>query len=178
MRKYLGLVLVIIFPYLIAIAPVCIFKGYFMKTIFKNNAYNLLLTLLVIYVAALLCALAVFIISIVKKRKPLELLHINLIIKLIHIPAYIFIFFIGLICLLTIFTFAISFIFMIFDGMTIFLSGLIGLGGVIRSLKEKKISKKEAVIHGFLQFIFCADVISSIIIFITVSKRERVCANI
>ena len=44
------------------------------------------------------------------------------------------------------------------------MSGLIGLAGVIRTAIEKKLSTKEAIIHGVLQFIFCGDIISSIMI--------------
>lgn len=49
--------------------------------------------------------------------------------------------------------------------LTIFMSGLIGLAGVIRTAIEKKLSTKEAIIHGVLQFIFCGDIISSIMIY-------------
>jgi hypothetical protein len=57
--------------------------------------------------------------------------------------------------------------------MTIALSGLIGLGGVIGSLREKKISNKKAGIHGILQFVYYADVISSIIIYRTVKAAGQ-----
>ncbi|HEX3017860.1 MAG TPA: hypothetical protein VHP31_08420 [Caproicibacter sp.] len=136
-----------------------------METIFHNDIFCGLLYLLIFYAAALVCSVATFIIGLVKKWNPQELLHINMVIKLIHIPAYILIFIIGLVCLLTIFTFAISIVLMILDSMTIFLSGLIGLGGIIRSYSENKLSKKAAVMHGILQFVFCADVISSIIVY-------------
>lgn len=139
-----------------------------METVFHNNAYPVLIALIVLYVTALVCSVAVFITSLVKKWNVQELLSINMVIKLIHIPAYLLIFFIGLACLITIFTFAISIVLMFLDGMTILLSGLIGLGGVIRSLRENKLSKRAAVIHGILQFVFCADIISSIIIYKTV----------
>ncbi|QQO10867.1 hypothetical protein [Breznakiella homolactica] len=86
-------------------------------------------------------------------------------IKLIQIPAYVLIFLAGLLLLSTIFTMGISVVLMVLDIMAVFLSGLIGLAGVIRGFLEKKISKKASVIHGFLQFIFCADVISSIILY-------------
>lgn len=168
MRRYFQLLLVILFPYLVVLALVCIYKGYFMETVFHNNAYPFLIALIVLYVTALVCSVAVFINSLVKKWNAQELLCINMVIKLIHIPAYLLIFFIGLASLITIFTFAISIFLMFLDGMTILLSGLIGLGGVIRSLKENKLSKRAAVIHGILQFVFCADIISSIIIYKTV----------
>lgn len=60
---------------------------------------------------------------------------------------------------------------MILDEMTIVLSGLIGLGGVIGSLIENKIYRRKAVLHGILQFVFCADIISSIVIYRIVRAR-------
>lgn len=51
------------------------------------------------------------------------------------------------------------------DCLTITLSGLVGVVGIIKSLKENKITKETAVIHGALQFVFCVDVISSILIY-------------
>lgn len=172
MRKYLQFVLIALFPYLIVFALICIFKGYFMDTVFHNNVYSLLLVLLILYFVALVCAVAVFIKGITKKKKSLEILHFNMIIKLIHIPAYLLIFVFGLLCTITIFTIGITIVLMILDGMTIVLSGLIGLGGVIGSLREDKISIKKAVMHGILQFVYCADIISAIVIYRTVKSIE------
>lgn len=165
MRRYLQFFLIAIFPYLIAFALICMYKGYLIDTVFHHNVYPLLLILIVMYVVALVCAVIAFVASLKKKRKILEVLRVNMIVKLIHIPAYLFIFVVGLLCMITIFTFGITIVLMIFDGMTIVLSGLIGLGGIIRSLRENKISIKVAVIHGILQFVFCADIISSIVIY-------------
>ncbi len=172
MIKKFTIMLIAIFPYLIVLALIFIFTGQFMETVFHNNAFTLLLILIVMYVVSLVCAIVIFIASISKKSNVLEVLHMNMIIKLIHIPAYLLIFVIGLICMLTIFTIGLSIVLMVLDGMTIVLSGLIGLGGVIRSLRDKKISITAAVIHGILQFVFCADIISSIVIFRTVKAIE------
>jgi hypothetical protein len=66
---------------------------------------------------------------------------------------------------MTIFTMGITIVLMILDVMTIFLSGLVGLSGIIRGSIENKLSKKTAVIHSILQFIFCADIFSCIIVY-------------
>ena len=73
--------------------------------------------------------------------------------------------------MITIFTIGVTFILMILDGMTIILSGLIGISSIINGLRENKISLKQAVIHGVLQFIYCADVISSIVLYRTVKNE-------
>ena len=172
MRRYILLLPAILFPYLVVLALVCVFKGYFMKTVFHNNAFDLIFVLLVLYFAALICTGVVFVASLVKKWNAQELLRINMAIKLIHIPAYLLIFIVGLACMLTIFTFPISFVLLLLDGMTITLSGLIGLAGMIRCVGENKLSKKAAATHGILQFIFCADIFSSIIVYRTIRTTK------
>lgn len=172
MRRYSQFFLIAIFPYLIAFVLICMYNGYLIDTVFHHNVYPLLLILILLYIVALVCAVTSFIASLANKREILDVLRINMIIKLIHIPAYLFIFVVGLLCMITIFTFGITIVLMIFDGATIVLSGLIGLGGVIRSLRENKISIKVAVIHGILQFVFCADIISSIVIYRKVNATK------
>ena len=170
MKRYLLLLFVLLFPYYVVFAVECILKDRLMETVFHNDVFVLFLTLLVVFVAALLTSVAVFIISIVKKWNAKDLLRANMIMKLVHIPAYIAILYFTFAFMLTIFTFAISMIMIIMACITIFMSGLIGLAGVIRSAIEKKLSAKEAIIHGILQFIFCADIISSIVIYKKVKK--------
>jgi len=97
----------------------------------------------------------------------------NMVIKLVHIPAYVAIFILGFAFLLTIFTFVFSIFLFILDVMTIFLTGVIGLSGVIRGYFEKKLSMKSAVIHGILQFVFCVDVISAIIVYRKAKKSSQ-----
>ncbi|USF29781.1 hypothetical protein C820_001189 [Clostridium sp. MD294] len=65
----------------------------------------------------------------------------------------------------TIFTFGISFVLLALDCASIFLSGLIGLSAVKQNYTEGIFSIKELFLHSILQFIFCADVISAIILF-------------
>lgn len=177
MKRYLPLLPVIIFPYLVVFTLLCMFNENFMKTFCSNDGSYLLLALLILYVIALVFSIVVFITGLIKKREAQDLLRVNMVIKLIHIPAYILIFCVGSICLLTIFTFGISIALMILDGMTILLSGLIGLAGVIRAFHEEKLSKKTAIIHGIFQFVFCADVINSIIVYRKVKLLGEIINN-
>jgi hypothetical protein len=164
-KLLLFLFLPMIFPYLILFALICIFTGFLMETVFLNNGLFVIFVLIILYIIALILSGIIFIKSIITKRDSKELLYTNMIIKLVHIPAYIIIFFIGLLSLITIFTMGITIVLILLDCMTIFLSGLIGLSGIIRGFIENKLSKKAAVIHAVCQFIFCADIISCIIIY-------------
>lgn len=165
MKRYFSLLPVVFFPYSVSLALMCIFNNDLMEALFQNNALFLLFGILVLYVIALACSAIVFIISLVLKWDALELLRVNMIIKLVHIPAYLFIFLFGLGTLITIFTAPISLLLMLLDAMTIVLSGMIGLAGVIRGRSEKKLSTQAAVLLGFLQFIFCVDVMGAILLY-------------
>lgn len=165
MRRYSQFFIIALFPYLIGFLLICAFNGYLINTVFHRNTYSLLLILIALCVIALICAITSFITSIRNKRYTLEVLRINMVIKLIHIPAYFLIFIVGLCCMITIFTLAITILLILLDIATIILSGLIGLGGIIQCFKSNKISMKAAILHGILQFIFCADIISSIVLY-------------
>jgi len=160
----------LIFPYLILFALICMFTNTFMETVFQNNGFYLIFTLIAVYIIASASSIIFFVKSIFKKVNSQELLYTNMIIKLIQIPAYILIFVFGLLCLLTIFTIAISIVLMIFDCIAIFLTGLIGMAGIIRCFIENKITKKTAIIYAVLQFIFCADVIACVKIYRKVKR--------
>ena len=83
--------------------------------------------------------------------------------KLIQIPAYLIIFLAGMVCLLTIFTFAVSVILLLLDVIGVFLSGCFALG-VMAKLKEAGyITGKERVLFSVLSFVFCIDVLVSIL---------------
>ena len=165
MRKFiLQLSLILLFPYLIIFAVFCMYSGFLMATVFHNNALELLLFILIIYFFAFICTV-LFVVTNLRKHKPaFEMTRISMIIKLIHIPAYIVIFLMGLLSLATIFTMGFGLVFLILNCMTIFLTGLIGASGIAQGKREEKLSKKSAVIHGILQFMFCVDVISAVII--------------
>lgn len=172
MRKFIPFLLIILFPYLIVFALICVFTGCFMDILFHNNALSLLFLLFILFIITLVSAMVLFMTGLVKKKNSMEILRINMIIKLIHIPAYLLIFVFGLLCTLTIFTIGITVILMLLDALTIALSGLIGLSGVIRSFMENKITLKKAIMHGIFQFVYCIDIVSSIVIFRTVKASS------
>jgi hypothetical protein len=129
---------------------------------------------LVLFFVALVCSIITIIKCNVNKVESRMILQFNIIVKLIHIPAYIIIFVFGVLFLITIFTMSFSLAFVVFDMLTILLSGLMGITGVVRGRKEKKIPKRPAIILGIMQFIFCADVLCAIIAYFTVKNRKRI----
>lgn len=173
MKKFVPTVSIVLFPYAVAFVLYCIFSGFLMESVFQNNAYLCLLLLIIIWVIALICAVSICAVSLVRKWDFVELSRVNMLIKTISIPAYLFIFVFGLACMLTIFTFGISIVLMVLDAMAIVLSGLIGISAVKRSYDNKAISVKEMILYGILQFVFCVDVVVSIILF----RKSKKCGR-
>ena len=69
--------------------------------------------------------------------------------------------------------YAFSVFFVLFDCITIFLTGLVGLTANLRLYKERKCSGSFAALNSVCQFVFCIDVISAVIVYIC-SRKEPV----
>ena len=173
MKRYLPLSMVILFPYIIIGLPVFSgVTGIGAEMVFAGEGAMLLALWFLLYVIALLCSLIVLIVSLIAKRNSQEMLHTSMVVKLVHLPAYILIFVAALLYLIwaapgfTILIFALGF-------MIAFLSGLIGLGVLIRSFCEKRISIGTAIVHGILQFVFLADIISSVFLYRKIERTTQ-----
>lgn len=164
MKKALLLLPGALFPYGLLFSLYCVFTGFLMETVFSGNIFVLLFYLLVFFIVALIGNVIFLILSAVRKWDSSPVSFMNMLIKLIQIPAYIAIFVLGLLFLLTIFTFGFSIFFVIFDCLTIFLTGLTGVAAVSRCYSEGKIPKTASIILGIFQFVFCIDVVCAIIV--------------
>ena len=172
MKRYLQLLFVILFPYLNITLTLLLFMKTAWVTTVLGHPIWLSVILLAAFLIALVSSIVVLIVSLVNRWDALKFARLNMVIKLIHIPAYLIIFLFGVASFITIFTFAFSAVFVVLDCLTICLTGIIGLASVIRSVAEKKLSITAGVVHGILQFIFCADVVSAVILYITVNKSK------
>ena len=168
---------IIIIPYYIVFLIVCIFTG-FLENVFQNNPIFMLAPFVLLWIIALVFAITLSIISRKRKWDAQRLTRINMTIKLIQIPAYIVIFLLGLIFLITIFTMGFSLVFMLFDCMSILLTGIVGASAAGRCRAEGVLSTGGAVLNGILQFFFCVDIISAIIIFsMAKSVKKKIAVN-
>lgn len=105
----------------------------------------------------------------------------NMLIKLIHIPFYLFTFLMGVLflfasvvpALIFVTPFIIIMLFFI-DVFLMITSSLYGINALIRAGYKQVVSKEYAVINSILHVIFVADVISAIVFYIKVRKEKRV----
>lgn len=164
LKKYPQAVLVVLFPYVLLFVLYGILHKEFVNMLFGDSR-NLIYVPVIAYIAAFLGAASVLCVGMIKKEDAGVLCRLNLFVKLLHIPAYVLFFLMALLCLTTIFTFVISVFFAAADIAVISVSGIVGLAGVVRGAKEKKLSGAAALLHGILQFVFCLDIISAIVIY-------------
>lgn len=97
--------------------------------------------------------------------------------KLIQIPSYIVIFVLGVLLTITIFTFAFSILMFFFDYLTLIMTGLINSAAVINASRKKAVSFGKNIWIIILQFVFCADVVASIIFYIKIKNIRRYSKN-
>ena len=170
--KYLLLLPGAVFPYMVLLSLYGLFSGFFVNTIYQNPLL-LIPTLFLFFILALGCSIIFFAMGLAKKWDAKKVALANMIVKLIQIPAYVVTFLLGVICILTIFTYALSFLLVLFDCLTIILTGLTGACAAIRSYKEQKTTIAFSVANGILQFIFCADVVCSILLFVKCKTQKK-----
>ncbi len=101
-----------------------------------------------------------------------NLLKKNLIIKLSHIIAHIFLFIFGIILISLIFTIGFAFVIYIGQYLILLLSSTIGAVAIMKN-KNHFISNKTPVLYSILQYFYIIDVILSIILYIKIKKISQ-----
>ena len=110
------------------------------------------------FILGLVCTIALFIWSRRGFWSAKQLALASMIVKLAQIPAYVIWFVLGV----SFFLFGLAAVAFIVDVAAILFSGLVGLAAVRRCRAEGHLTREAALIHGILQFVFCADVVSAI----------------
>ncbi len=87
----------------------------------------------------------------------------NMITKIVLIPAYLILFFLGLVFAITIMMIVISFFILLFEVVNIIMTGVFSIGIYNSLYNEGKISLKRKIIYTLCSFIFCLDVVISIL---------------
>ena len=114
-----------------------------------------------LWLAGLVCALVLVAFSLGETWSARSMAMAGMTVKLLQIPAYVLWFLVGMILI----AFMGPILTLLVDVMTIALSGLVGLAAVIRCKREGILTGRQAILYGILQFIFCVDVFSAIILY-------------
>lgn len=169
-KKNIWLVIPTMFmPYLVVVILSIMMFG-------ENNPFGKINPLGIILLYSLIATILNifwFVRSIIKKGDPILTAKWAMIIKVVQIPAYIAIFILGICLMITIFTipFVIGLFFI--DSLILFLTGLITISSAINSIRLKKLKITDIIWVIILQFVFCADVVVTIIYYLKIKKEKR-----
>ena len=139
----------------------------------QGGMFYLLGFFLLYIITAFTLAVVCFIKSIHCNWDPTSLAKTAMIIKLAQIPAYICIFILGLVCLVMIFTFFISFLLALIDAITLCATGLLTTAAVINHSRHKKLEWGKYWWVIALQFLFCLDVGATTWFYTRLRKEKR-----
>lgn len=174
----------VLLPYLTLFALATIFFStklpffnYIMESVFDSNALYLIAVLLFFYILTGVLSIVCFLVSIYQKWDALTLAKTAMIIKLAQVPAYVLIFAFGVIFLMTFFTIPFSIGLFIIDCLSVFMTGLFVISSVIATIRSNTFTRKDVIWVILLQFVFCADVISSVIFYIKLRANKQQILN-
>jgi hypothetical protein len=141
------------------------FFSMIMESVFNNNALILIGVLFIYCIAVVNLSCIYFFVSINKSRDALAVAKTGMIIKLVQIPAYVLIFILSVFFIFNIFTMPFTFGLFVIDCLSVFTTDLLIFSSVLISIKNEDIVFKDVTLLVFLQFVFCLDVIASVILY-------------
>lgn len=178
-KRILAAIPIALLPYFALFAPAtlflstkCPFFRWVMESVFRGNAlYLTAVFFLCCFLVAALSAVC-FLVSICKKWDSLSLAKIFMIVKLLQVPAYVLIFACGVLFSITIFTVPFSVALLFSDCVSVFSTGLGVASAAINAIRQDIFKPKEILWVIIAQFVFCADVVASMILYIKLKNRK------
>ncbi len=175
---------IVLVPYLALFALATVFFStdlpffnYIMESVFDSNALYLIAALFLYCILTGMLSIVCFFVSIYKKWDAISLAKTAMIMKLVQVPAYVLLFALGAVFVITIFTIPFSIGLFVIDCLSVFMTGLFVVSSVIATIKSNTFTLKEVIWVILLQFIFCADVISSIVFYIKLKRANKLLPN-
>lgn len=177
MKRYVRMIPLIIYPYAWIIALGILFViGMINNEILEWKYFSTICNGIFIAYQVMVLITAIYgaISGATGDSTPLQEAVKNLVIKCIHIPAYVLHFMMGLLGL-CMSVWGIGFILfaVIVDVLTIALSGIQSIGCAVKFTRENIISKGKAVIMVIGSFIFCIDIVVALIYLIMAGKSRK-----
>ncbi|MCH5187839.1 MAG: hypothetical protein J1F63_05505 [Oscillospiraceae bacterium] len=177
MKKYALLLLVLIFPYVfITYIAASIIQHPYADAIFMNNLLKMLILLTFLFTISLIAAAVTVLLCVIRKYEPSETMRINLVIKVVHTPAYIAFIAATVYCLspqATSFSAILAGVLLSAALFTIMTNAITGVAGIIRAKAENKISIVGAVLGVIMQFVFFLDVLSATALYLKVKNNPH-----
>ena len=110
------------------------------------------------------------IVCLVRGDDALAVAKTAMIVKLCLVPAYLVLFCYGTILGIMIFTYVFAFIIIVADYFVLLITGFFNSVAVIRAIKDGRMTFKESWWYILLQFVYCADVVASVLLYHKLKK--------
>ena len=149
------------------------FFNYIMESVFDSNALYLIVALLCYCMLTCMLSIVCFFVSIYKNWDAISLAKTAMIMKLAQVPAYVLIFALGAVFVITIFTIPFTIGLFVIDCLSVFMTGLFAISAVIATIRNNTFTHKEVIWVILLQFVFCADVIASVVFYIKLKRANK-----
>jgi len=178
MKKYFLMIPLMIFPYAYLVWLLSMFfASSYMEQFFDQSGSESIVWLIVALIYLIYVIFIVFYnctVSARGKYTAYESAKINLFVKGIQVPAYIFHFVLGLMgCVMSVWGIGIIMVAVIVDLVTILLTGISSIGCTIRMKKEKILNAPLSILLGIGCFIYVVDVAVAFIYFFKAKKRSK-----
>lgn len=160
---------IVISAVFIALAPYLSF----LPMLLLENPVVFAVSALSCFAVAITLCIAVAIFSLVKKVDSKKLALVNMIVKLVHIPAYVFLFLFGLGGIMMVQFLAITIVVFVIDCILVFTSGIFGATSAIRGKKQGYVGDFYMTVLLVGSFVFCLDVVLSVVNYIRISKKQK-----
>lgn len=176
MKSRLRTLTVVLYPYAYL---VCLGAYYFLCARFEGadalraGGLRVLVVLAVLFnLYAAFSVIANLVAAVRGKRAAGELAKANRMIKLAHIPAYVFHFALGILGLVaSVWGIGLILWAILIDFLTIILSGTVGLSASLCARKEGLLTEGESIAYAVLSFVYCADVAAALVFCGKLKKR-------
>ena len=154
----------LLFPYSILGMLYCLFSGVLMESVFQNNGWYGVLALLIWAMLGFAGAVGAGI-SGYRMFDCRRMARFTMWVKLLQIPAYCIIAVLGALFTFTIFTIGFTIAFAFFDVLAIAMTGILGAFSVGKCHRKGLLNRADWLVYTLLQFVFCVDVVSSILLY-------------
>ena len=174
-KKYIGLVFPLLLPYafVFGMGGIVLVDGRIFERVFNGRFDIFLMCICGLLVLSMALTIVTAIVAIAGKWSAEEVAKAGMTVKLLHIPAYILIFMVGIwICVGMVIAPFMGILFLLFDCMVIFMTGIIGAAAAWRGYKEGTLNRTEMLLLAAGQFIFCVDVICVVVLYIMTGKKR------
>lgn len=176
---------IVLAPYLALLALATTFFStklpafrWIMEAVFRGNALYLIAAMLIFCVIVIVWSGIISFVSVYKKWDALAVAKTAMIIKLVQIPAYVAIFVLGVLFVVGIFTIPFAIGLFVVDCLFVFMTGLLVISAVVISIREDRHMFNELFWIVLLQFVFCGDVIASILLYKKLKQSNRRYASV